>query len=571
MATRRDDRAGTPAGSFSSDPFFADPPPPAGRTMGLGASEIRRAVDARAQHLDDDDLLEEDEPFVDEATRVQRAPEAWQQEGTLDDTDDNGGFDDERTTVWGMGPEPEPEPWPTPAPAPIVYASRPAPQRTTGSAQAVSSRPAANRATGPSAAVPPGQRASARPGGREPQGQALHYGSPGIAEVAPRRAPTPSQDQRVIVADAAPAAVAPAVNAGSRSAPPAVPPTQPASSNSTTLVLGLALVAALAAILFLVFRPSAPVPTAPQVAVQPATLAVFTTPPGATVRINGAPHPQVTPTIVSGLTGGTSYAVTVELAGYQPVVETLVADPAQPMQRTLQLAPVAGSVIIASVPPGAAIALDGTPRGVAPQTLDGLDMSRVYQVSATLDGHTPVTQSVRWTPGSPSAQNITLTLMPAVVAGSGAPAAEASSATQSAAAAPATPAPRQEASSSGASPPRESSRTSSPDRAPEERPAASTAPERPSGRPSARPSGGAAATEVAAGAGTVSVQAVPFGQVWIDNRMVANETPLLNHELSAGVHTVKVYFTELRTFSDERSIRIEPGSSRTLTFRAPPQ
>ena len=70
------------------------------------------------------------------------------------------------------------------------------------------------------------------------------------------------------------------------------------------------------------------------------------------------------------------------------------------------------------------------------------------------------------------------------------------------------------------------------------------------------------------GDGSVSVQAVPYGQVWIDGRMVSPETPLIGHELSAGVHRVKVYFVSLRSFSDERSVRIEPGQNRTITFRA---
>jgi hypothetical protein len=50
--------------------------------------------------------------------------------------------------------------------------------------------------------------------------------------------------------------------------------------------------------------------------------------------------------------------------------------------------------------------------------------------------------------------------------------------------------------------------------------------------------------------------------------MVSPETPLIGHELSAGVHRVKVYFVSLRSFSDERSVRIEPGQNRTITFRA---
>ncbi|MBN1944210.1 MAG: protein kinase [Bradymonadales bacterium] len=74
--------------------------------------------------------------------------------------------------------------------------------------------------------------------------------------------------------------------------------------------------------------------------------------------------------------------------------------------------------------------------------------------------------------------------------------------------------------------------------------------------------------EVPAETGHVSIQAIPPAQVFVDGRIVATETPLMNHELPIGNHRVKVYFIDLRQFSEERTIRIVEGETRRLVFRA---
>ena len=68
--------------------------------------------------------------------------------------------------------------------------------------------------------------------------------------------------------------------------------------------------------------------------------------------------------------------------------------------------------------------------------------------------------------------------------------------------------------------------------------------------------------------GRISVQAVPAGQVFIDGEVVATETPLMNFEIEAGTHTVKVYFINLRSFSEERRVRVVAGEGRSVVFRS---
>jgi len=67
--------------------------------------------------------------------------------------------------------------------------------------------------------------------------------------------------------------------------------------------------------------------------------------------------------------------------------------------------------------------------------------------------------------------------------------------------------------------------------------------------------------------GRLSIRAEPEGQVFIDGRVVATSTPLLDHELSPGTHTVKVYFVADRQFSPERRVRVEAGETRSVFFR----
>jgi hypothetical protein len=583
MATRRDDRAARIAASFSSDPFFDEnAPPPGGRASTMSfAPQPRYGGD---ELIDEGDLLEDAEPYDDESTRVHQ--NAYE-EGVLDADDMGTGFgDEERTMIWQGGDVAPEDDWPVPSPAPIVYAAKPA--RATAQAPAVAPQPARNT------------RRS------EPVGQALHYGAPGVAEVAPRRVLQHQNSGGIIVAEptyAPQPEVQPArpMRQTAAAAPVAAPTAPPAEQRGMPplQVMLIVLLAVLATAVIALALRLAQTPEQPTAATQAAaTIALFTTPAGATVKLDGVAHTAPTPTILTGLEIGRAYAVSVEMNGYETINATIVPDSTQAIQREFTLTPVTGTLVVSSVPPSALVTFDGTVRGPAPQTITGLDLSRTYTVSATLDGHTPATQAVRWQAGAPPQQSIELGLAPlpaappvvdpaaaAAAAAAAAVPAQAAAAPAPATAAPAVAAPAaapraatttESSSRSSSTATREPSRT---ERTSAPAPATTTTTARPSERPSQRPSATtttAPATSSSAGAsasggGTISVQAVPFGQVWINNRVVANETPLLNHELPVGVHQVKVYFSGLRTFSDERSIRIEPGSSRTLTFRAPPQ
>jgi hypothetical protein len=357
-------------------------------------------------------------------------------------------------------------------------------------------------------------------------------------------------------------------------AAPVATPAQPAAWSPAQLIMGVILLVALLGVAVLTWQIVNN--SSGAVVDQPGILVVNSTPSGATVRI-GSETRGTTPAVISDLALNQPLALVVELPGYATSTEVITLT--EPLtERQLALQAEVGQLLVTTVPPGAQVFINGEEKGAAPQTIQGLDRSRTWTATASLDGYAPATQTVRWEAGSPPEQSVVLVLTPlappqAATEASGAVAV----ATPSVAAEP----PAQPVAQ-GTAPARSTPEATSPAR---ERPSARPSAERPSAtataapadstprreRPSARASEPAAAAPApaATGSATISVQAVPYGQVWIDGRMVARETPLLNHSLDAGTHRVKVYFESLRQFSDERTIRLEAGASQSVTFRAP--
>lgn len=328
-----------------------------------------------------------------------------------------------------------------------------------------------------------------------------------------------------------------------------------------------------------------------------ATVAVFSSPAGASVLLDGEPLADVTPMSLEGIEPGRTYEIELRLDGHDPLVDTVRVETAGMESREFALAPVTGAMVIRTFPEGAEIAVDGTPRGPGPLTLDEVDRSRAYVVRATMEGYAPANRTVRWEEESPAQLPVVLTLEPilavddvldeeAEAAGDAedvAPPARATGAATRRAPPRASAASTRSTPPARSAPPARSTQGSSTSQAEDARarhlpPASSGA--RPSQRPSERaaappassppPASPPPASPPAApvGEGSISVQALPYAQVYVNGSMVAAETPMLNHRLTTGVHTVKVFYVALQEWSDERTVRVDAGASRTLTFRA---
>jgi hypothetical protein len=121
----------------------------------------------------------------------------------------------------------------------------------------------------------------------------------------------------------------------------------------------------------------------------PPALVVSTTPPGASVLLDGTPLPGSTPLMISsGLVEGQSYALEVRLEGYSPWQATIVASPGTTTQE-ITLTPSAVTLHVETVPPGAAISINGALVGSSPLDVPNLFMGQQLTVRATLPGYSP--------------------------------------------------------------------------------------------------------------------------------------------------------------------------------------
>lgn len=69
-----------------------------------------------------------------------------------------------------------------------------------------------------------------------------------------------------------------------------------------------------------------------------------------------------------------------------------------------------------------------------------------------------------------------------------------------------------------------------------------------------------------AGEGYVSVTAVADAQVYLDGKMISGKVPLRKYAVTAGSHSVRVFFTETKKNSKTREVYIAKGATMNLHF-----
>jgi len=118
------------------------------------------------------------------------------------------------------------------------------------------------------------------------------------------------------------------------------------------------------------------------------SLVVTSTPPGATVALDGAAK-GVTPLTVVGLKPR-NYAVTVSLKGYAAISRTVDLSDASQSAQDFSLIQAFGKLSIISTPTGAEVVMDGTSYGVTPLKIDSFPVGD-YALTLKLDGSTDIT------------------------------------------------------------------------------------------------------------------------------------------------------------------------------------
>jgi len=159
--------------------------------------------------------------------------------------------------------------------------------------------------------------------------------------------------------------------------------------------------------------PAPAAPNAPVASVATGRLLVRSTPSGAAVAVNGVAR-GTTPLALRDLQLGT-HTITVTRRSYVAEEHRVVLTAARPSRsleiRLSQMAPVAapraatpvpasaGVLFVESRPPGAAVMIDGKPRGTTPLTVDAMAPG-TYRVNLSLAGYQPFVTTVRVVAGT---------------------------------------------------------------------------------------------------------------------------------------------------------------------------
>lgn len=127
------------------------------------------------------------------------------------------------------------------------------------------------------------------------------------------------------------------------------------------------------------------------------TIEITSEPSGAEVTVNGIAR-GTTPVTVSGVPKGRA-TVTFSKEGFENASRELSMVAGETQTLFIKLDGIPGTMTLSSVPEGARFYVDGQPQGKAPVVLKNLK-SGDYTVRAELEGHAPVTRTVRIENGS---------------------------------------------------------------------------------------------------------------------------------------------------------------------------
>jgi hypothetical protein len=144
------------------------------------------------------------------------------------------------------------------------------------------------------------------------------------------------------------------------------------------------------------------------------TVSVQSTPTGASIFLNGTPR-GVTPLVISNVGAG-GYTLRLEAVGYYPHEENIIVTAGLTTYAnwTLIAIPptvVNGTVNVQSIPIGASVLLNGTPRGVTPLEISNVSAGD-YPLRLEASGYYPHEEDITVTAGLTTFVNWTLTAIP---------------------------------------------------------------------------------------------------------------------------------------------------------------
>jgi len=263
------------------------------------------------------------------------------------------------------------------------------------------------------------------------------------------------------------------------------------------------------------------------------TVVIRSFPSGANVRVDKAYLAETTPTRTV-LPAGRAARISIKLGdGYEIYETEIIPEVGRETLIDAQLVKIRGALTVDSSPSGATVFIEGRDRGRTPCTIGDLAVERPIRVKLLRDGFQPYDQLVEWNGRAELTLDIRLdplsTELPRVAAFE-------------------RPDDRRSQDYGFARRPEPPVR-----RAP---PAQRTAPP-----PERRPAGGGG------GRGTLTVMAAPWGKVYVNDREVAAETPLIKYPLASGTHRVHVLFQGSRgDKSPIKQVLVEAGADTRVKF-----
>lgn len=125
-----------------------------------------------------------------------------------------------------------------------------------------------------------------------------------------------------------------------------------------------------------------------EIRLRPGILLVTSEPPGVPITLDGVPTGLVTPAAIEGVRLYRPHEVAVGEEGLQTVSEALRPRWGEMVRRVhFKVASTMGSLVIVSVPPGAALTVDDRPVGVTPATVAGIRLDQPHRIDLALPGY----------------------------------------------------------------------------------------------------------------------------------------------------------------------------------------
>jgi len=257
----------------------------------------------------------------------------------------------------------------------------------------------------------------------------------------------------------------------------------------------------------------------------PAIVEITYQPKDAIVKMNGKKIGDQSPLKLEDILPGTPHTFTFEHTMYATQTKTWEFKPREKREEKVVLVEKQFDLSVDSIPPGAWIKLDGSPHGRTPKVIKALKATGQYQLELKRPGLPPWTGTIIY---------------------DGTPLKEVRPRLEKKKKEGAIPVPSKDVKPASA--PKPVKKTAAPEKPRKEKPKE---------KPVAK----------AEGFGTLRLNSKPWGKVYIDGKDLGKNTPLLDHKLKAGEHTITIEFSTGQTktekvtiFPDKTTTKIIKGS-----------